>query len=70
MPLTPQWSVGMQKLDAGVYFERDCIHFDLDEICAANNLDPNPRIARWWATKWLLDWLEFQHRPQTLFDLR
>jgi hypothetical protein len=59
----------MQKLDAGVYLDLDCIHFDREELCASYRVEPTPRNMRRLGIAWLLDWLEYQHRPQSLFDL-
>lgn len=65
----PHWSTGMQKLDAGVYLDRDCINFDREELCLSYRVEPTSRNMRRMAITWFLDWLEYQHRERTLFDL-
>lgn len=59
----------MQRLDEGVYLELDCIHFDREELCASYKLKATDRNMRRLAVGWLLDWLDYQYRPQGLFDL-
>jgi hypothetical protein len=59
----------MERLDAGVYFEPGCIHFDQRELCEARGSGSSPRNMRRLAIAWLLGWLESTRAKQCpLFD--